>query len=98
MLEENIEITSIHEKTAKYMAGKFNVLSEDEYIGILKECVSLISDTCVIHRLTGDGDKRILTAPLWSGDKKHVWNRIQREVIGYNNEKRWVITTGNVRL
>ena len=40
-----------------------------------------IPENVVIHRLTGDGDKRILVAPLWSGNKKHVWNRIQNEVL-----------------
>ncbi len=64
-----------------YNEGKFRVLSEDEYIDLLKECVKLIPDNVVIHRLTGDGDKRLLIAPLWSGNKKHVWNRIQKEVL-----------------
>lgn len=64
-----------------YDAGKFDVLSEDEYIEMLKECVSIIPDNVVIHRLTGDGPKRILVAPLWSGDKKHVLNRIKNEVL-----------------
>ena len=66
---------------AEYEAGRFKVLSEDEYIQILKQCVQVIPDDVVIHRLTGDGDKRILVAPLWSGNKRRVWNRIQTEVI-----------------
>ena len=66
----------------EYTAGKVSVLTEDEYIDILKDCVSIIPDNVVIHRLTGDGDKKILIAPLWSGDKKHVINRIRREVTG----------------
>lgn len=65
----------------EYIAGNVKVLSEDEYIDILKTCVSVIPDDVVIHRLTGDGDKRILVAPLWSGDKKHVLNRINKEVL-----------------
>ncbi len=64
-----------------YLAGRFDVLTEDEYIDILRDCISIIPDTIVIHRLTGDGDKRILVAPLWSGDKKHVLNRIRSEVL-----------------
>ncbi len=66
----------------EYTAGKVSILTEDEYIDILKDCVSIIPDNVVIHRLTGDGDKKILIAPLWSGDKKHVLNRIRREVTG----------------
>ncbi len=65
----------------EYLAGRFEVLSEDDYIDILKECVSLIPDTCIIHRLTGDGDKRLLVAPLWSADKKHVINHIHNILI-----------------
>lgn len=65
-----------------YLAGRFDVLSEDEYISLLKKCMAVIPEDMVIHRLTGDGDKKLLLAPLWSGNKKHVWNRIQKEVIG----------------
>ena len=65
----------------EYLEGKFEVLTEDEYISILKECVKIIPENVVIHRLTGDGDKKILVAPLWSGDKKHVINRISKEVL-----------------
>ncbi len=65
----------------EYLSGKIKVLTEDEYIEILNRCVRIIPDDVVIHRLTGDGDKRILVAPLWSGDKKHVINRIKNEVL-----------------
>lgn len=65
----------------EYLDGKIEVLSEDEYIGLLKKLVKIIPDNIIIHRLTGDGDKKLLIAPLWSADKKHVWNRIQREVL-----------------
>jgi radical SAM protein (TIGR01212 family) len=65
----------------EYLAGRFTPLSEDGYIEILKQCVKVIPEDVVIHRLTGDGDKKILTAPLWSGDKKHVLNRIKKEVL-----------------
>ena len=64
----------------EYRAGRVSVLTEDEYIAILKQCVSQIPDTVVVHRLTGDGDKKLLIAPLWSANKKHVLNRIRREV------------------
>ena len=65
----------------EFCEGRFGVLSEDEYIDILKSCVSIIPQNVVVHRLTGDGDKKLLVAPLWSGNKKRVWNRIQREVL-----------------
>ncbi len=65
----------------EYNDGKVSTLSEDEYIDILKKCVDIIPDNVVIHRMTGDGDKRILVAPLWSGNKKHVINRIRNEIL-----------------
>lgn len=65
----------------EYKAGKVTVLSEDEYIDILRDCVKIIPDNTVIHRLTGDGDKKLLIAPIWSADKKHVLNRIKKEVL-----------------
>ena len=67
----------------EYLDGRFDVLTEDEYIDILRECVRIIPDDIVIHRLTGDGDKRLLIAPLWSGDKKHVLNRVRKEVLSH---------------
>lgn len=66
---------------ADYRAGRFNVLSLDEYIDILKACCAELPDNMVVHRLTGDGPKKILVAPLWSADKKNVLNRINREVL-----------------
>ena len=59
-----------------YESGKFEVLSLEEYIDILKACVEIIPRNVVIHRLTGDGAKKDLIAPLWSGDKKNVLNKI----------------------
>lgn len=65
----------------EYEAGNLQVLSENAYIDILKECVKLIPEDVVIHRFTGDGDKNLLLAPLWSANKKHVLNRINREIL-----------------
>lgn len=65
----------------EYQEGLIEALSEDEYIEILKECVDIIPENVIIHRLTGDGDKKILLAPMWSANKKHVWNKIQKYVL-----------------
>jgi len=59
-----------------YRAGKFETLSLEEYIRILESCIESIPPEMVVHRLTGDGAKRSLIAPLWSGDKKRVLNEI----------------------
>ena len=57
-----------------YAAGKFQCLSLEEYGAILKKCVDILPAHVVIHRITGDGAKKDLIAPLWSGDKKRVLN------------------------
>lgn len=62
----------------EYRAGRVEVLEKEEYIPLLAECVQRMPPDMVIHRLTGDGDKRTLIAPLWSADKKRVLNDIRR--------------------
>ncbi len=61
-----------------YEKGKFEVLTLEQYTEIIKECVQIIPENVVIHRLTGDGAKKDLIAPLWSADKKTVLNTINR--------------------
>lgn len=62
----------------EYLAGKFDVLSLKEYGHILKQCIALLPDSIVVHRITGDGAKRDLIAPLWSADKKRVLNYLHK--------------------
>lgn len=62
-----------------YENGKFDVLSMEDYIDILCDCIELLPENVVIHRLTGDGDKKLLVAPMWSADKKRVLNSINCE-------------------
>ena len=57
-----------------YEAGKFECLSLEDYGKLLKACISVLPEHVVIHRITGDGAKKDLIAPLWSGDKKRVLN------------------------
>lgn len=61
-----------------YEQGKFEMLTLEQYTEIIKECVQIIPENVVIHRLTGDGAKKDLIAPLWSADKKTVLNTINR--------------------
>lgn len=61
-----------------YEQGKFEVLTLEQYTEIIKECVQIIPENVVIHRLTGDGAKKDLISPLWSADKKTVLNTINR--------------------
>ena len=59
---------------AEYEAGAFETLSLEEYGAVLKKCISVLPEHIVIHRITGDGAKKDLIAPLWSADKKRVLN------------------------
>ena len=61
-------------------ARPVRIMSLEEYTGLLCALLPLIPRDVVIHRLTGDGPKRILLAPLWSGDKKRVLNTIQKAI------------------
>lgn len=63
-----------------YFEHKFDVLSLEEYTDIIAECVKVIPENVVIHRLTGDGAKKDLIAPLWSADKKKVLNTINKRL------------------
>ena len=66
---------------ADWRAGRVPVLTLEKYILLLCDCVRLLPPEMVIHRLTGDGPKRLLLAPRWSGDKKRVLNAIRQEFI-----------------
>ena len=56
-------------------------MEPEEYIEALELCVESLPRSLVIHRLTGDGAKRDLLAPLWSGDKKRVLNAINQAFV-----------------
>ena len=63
-----------------YLAGKFKTLSLEEYGDILQQCISVLPEHMVVHRITGDGAKRDLVAPLWSADKKRVLNYLKNRL------------------
>lgn len=67
-----------------YAAGKFETLTLEHYISLLERCLQVLPPEVVIHRLTGDGTKRDLIAPLWSADKKRVLNAIRTAFIHDN--------------
>ena len=67
---------------AEYLAGAFSCLTLEEYGSILKDCISLLPSHIVVHRITGDGAKKDLIAPLWSADKKRVLNYLNQLLAG----------------
>lgn len=64
----------------EYREKPFKILSLDEYTEILINCLRILPESVVIHRMTGDGDKRLLIEPLWSADKKKVLNTINKAI------------------
>ena len=63
-----------------YAQRLFDVLTMDEYIDIVIECLERLTPEMVIHRLTGDGPKDLLIAPDWSTNKKRVLNTLLSEM------------------
>lgn len=59
-----------------YAKHTFECLTKEEYIGIVCRLLEMIPQDIVIHRLTGDGDKKKLIAPMWSANKKDVLNSL----------------------
>ena len=72
---------------ADYSTGKFETMPLDEYISVLEACLRVLPRSMVIHRMTGDGAKRSLIAPLWSADKKRVLNAINRRFLSDDLEQ-----------
>ena len=63
---------------ADYEAGEFSCLELSEYAQWLKQCLAEVPSSVTVHRITGDGAKKDLLAPLWSADKKRVLNYLNR--------------------
>lgn len=64
----------------EYLNGKFECLTLENYAEILKKCISVLPPETVVHRITGDGAKRDLVAPIWSADKKRVLNYLNNHL------------------
>ncbi len=64
----------------RYMAGDFRVLGQAEYVDIVADVLERLPPATLIHRLTGDGPRDLLLAPLWSLNKWEVLNAIDAEL------------------
>ncbi|MEE3419543.1 MAG: TIGR01212 family radical SAM protein [Lachnospiraceae bacterium] len=64
----------------EYASNPFPVFTLDDYCKVVVRCLKVLPKETVIHRLTGDGPKKLLIAPLWSADKKHVMNTLQNYI------------------
>ena len=68
------------ELAREYEADPFPLFTLDSYCDLIVDCLKLLPPETVVHRLTGDGPKRLLIAPLWSADKKRVLNALSRKI------------------
>ena len=64
----------------EYLDGKFSCLGMEEYTDIIRDALMILPEDMVIHRMTGDGDKKLLIAPEWSKDKKRVLNLLRSKI------------------
>lgn len=65
---------------ADYLAGKFQVLDREEYLDLVADCLEHLDPSIVIHRVTGDGPKDLLIAPLWAARKREVLNLLHHRL------------------
>lgn len=63
-----------------YRAGMFSAMDMDEYVSTVTSLVKTLPENIVVHRITGDGPKNLLIAPLWSADKKRVINALNKSL------------------
>ncbi len=61
-----------------YNNGLFNTMTPEEYVNVIRKSLSILPRDVIIHRLTGDGDKKLLVAPKWSANKKLVINELSK--------------------
>ncbi|GFI23644.1 hypothetical protein IMSAGC011_02434 [Lachnospiraceae bacterium] len=71
---KNTDLVEFYEKKT------FEILNLMEYIDIIISCMEILPPEMVIHRVTGDGPKNLLLAPLWSLDKRRVLNTLHQEM------------------
>ena len=67
-------------RSTYYHNTGFHILSENEYVDLILTCVEHLKPEITVHRITGDGPKELLIAPLWSSAKRSVLNHIHHEM------------------
>ena len=77
---QQLQILRGTQMAAEFQKDPFPVMTLEEYCALVRDCLQVLPDDIVIHRLTGDGPKSLLIAPLWSGDKKRVLNTMRKAI------------------
>lgn len=75
---QNLQILK---ETAMYEEdlSDLHIMSMEEYTDLVAECIALLPEETVAHRMTGDGPRRLLVEPLWTLDKKRVLNMLTKK-------------------
>ena len=81
---EGTDLAALYKTEISENCNKFSIMSLDEYASLVVSIIEQLPPQMVVHRITGDGPKRILLAPAWSGDKKKVLNTIMKEFVMQN--------------
>ena len=84
-----LQLLHVLEGTAmaeEFRKKPFHILSLEEYSSLVIKCIGLLPEKTVVHRITGDGPKRLLIEPGWSGDKKRVLNELKRKIAEFESE------------
>ena len=74
--------------------GRFHIMELEEYCALIRDCLQILPEDIVIHRLTGDGPKSLLLAPAWSADKKRVLNTMRKWISDDKVENEKTDSTG----
>lgn len=80
---DGIKISVLHilegtDLALEYKKGLVTPMVEDDYFKVLQKALCVIGEKMILHRLTGDGPKKILLAPLWTANKKEVLTRLNK--------------------
>ncbi len=75
---QNLQVLSGTGLGAHFLQDPFPVMSLEEYADLLRDCITILPEETVIHRMTGDGPRALLIEPKWSLDKKRVLNTLHR--------------------
>ena len=82
---DGIKLQLLHVLKGTKLAGEyektpFHIMTLEEYTEVIVHCLQILPPEIVIHRITGDGPKKLLIEPQWSADKKKVLNTLNRAI------------------
>lgn len=63
-----------------YKVHPFEQMTMEEYCDLVVDCLKLLPEGTVVHRMTGDGPRRLLISPKWVTDKKRVMNMLRKKI------------------